>query len=79
MIECRYIKPGSDGVALATVGFQVKSPVTSFPSILINQGLYGVELKIAKGVYIKIQNAVKCVLKSIPIRCGHYTTRYVNI
>ncbi|KAG7273572.1 hypothetical protein CRUP_019818 [Coryphaenoides rupestris] len=40
MIECRYAKAGSDGLVLATVGFQVKSPLTSFPSIVINQGLY---------------------------------------
>ncbi|KAK0136483.1 Zona pellucida sperm-binding protein 4 [Merluccius polli] len=48
MIECRYPKSGAVGKPLSSVGFQVKIPTLSFPASVVSQGLFGVELRLAK-------------------------------
>lgn len=49
MVECRYSKTGAAQSSLASVGYMVKTPSSSLPSAVISNGLYGVQLRIAKG------------------------------
>lgn len=69
MIECRYPKSGSGIQPLTSVGFQVTIPILGFPSTVTAQGQSGVELRLAKGLCIKIQNAatfdLACVYKCL--------------
>ncbi|XP_072303324.1 zona pellucida sperm-binding protein 4-like [Eucyclogobius newberryi] len=46
LIECRY--SSSDKTSLASTGYMVKTPSSMVPSVLYSDGLYGVELKLAK-------------------------------
>ncbi|XP_042291997.1 zona pellucida sperm-binding protein 4-like [Thunnus maccoyii] len=48
MVECRYSKTGAAPQSLASVGYMVKIPSSSLPSSVISNGLYGVQLRIAK-------------------------------
>ncbi|CAJ1083395.1 zona pellucida sperm-binding protein 4-like isoform X2 [Xyrichtys novacula] len=48
MVECRYGKSGGTPQSLASVGYMVKTPTSSLPSQVISNGLYGVQLRIAK-------------------------------
>ncbi|XP_023265683.1 zona pellucida sperm-binding protein 4-like [Seriola lalandi dorsalis] len=48
MIECRYSKGGSPSQSLASIGYMVKIPSSALPSSVISNGLYGVQLRIAK-------------------------------
>uniref|UniRef100_A0A3Q3IY31 ZP domain-containing protein n=1 Tax=Monopterus albus TaxID=43700 RepID=A0A3Q3IY31_MONAL len=51
VFECRYYKNGTAYAApqsLVSVGYTVKIPSSSLPSTVISDGLYGVELRIAK-------------------------------
>lgn len=49
LVECRYGKLGSMQQGLSSVGFLVKIPSSSLPSAVFGEGMYGVELRIAKG------------------------------
>lgn len=49
MVECRYSKSGSAQQSLASVGYMVKTPASTLPSIVLSDGLYGVQLRIAQG------------------------------
>lgn len=44
---------GSNQQTLASVGYMVKIPSSSFPSVVVGLGRYGVELRIAKGQLTK--------------------------
>ncbi|XP_040909769.1 zona pellucida sperm-binding protein 4-like isoform X1 [Toxotes jaculatrix] len=48
MVECRYSKEGIAQQSLASVGYMVKTPSSILPSSVIFNGLYGVQLRIAK-------------------------------
>ncbi|XP_070778257.1 zona pellucida sperm-binding protein 4-like [Enoplosus armatus] len=48
MVECRYSKSGGAQQSLASVGYMVKTPSSDLPSAVISNGLYGVQLRIAK-------------------------------
>ncbi|XP_074542254.1 zona pellucida sperm-binding protein 4-like [Halichoeres trimaculatus] len=48
MVECRYGKTGGTPQSLASIGYMVKTPSSSLPSQVISNGLYGVQLRIAK-------------------------------
>ncbi|XP_028317712.1 zona pellucida sperm-binding protein 4-like [Gouania willdenowi] len=48
MIECRYTKCGPAKQSLASVGYMVKTPSSSLPSSILSNGLYGVQLRIAR-------------------------------
>lgn len=49
MVECRYSKSGSVQQSLASVGVMVKTPASTLPATVVSDGLYGVQLRIAKG------------------------------
>ncbi|XP_041811889.1 zona pellucida sperm-binding protein 4-like [Chelmon rostratus] len=48
MVECRYSKTGAAQQSLASVAYMVKTPSSSLPSEVVSNGLYAVELRIAK-------------------------------
>uniref|UniRef100_A0A3P8WA77 Zona pellucida sperm-binding protein 4-like n=1 Tax=Cynoglossus semilaevis TaxID=244447 RepID=A0A3P8WA77_CYNSE len=48
LIECRYSKDGSALKGLSSVGFMVKTPSSILPSSVVNNGLFAVQLRIAK-------------------------------
>ncbi|XP_038580630.1 uncharacterized protein LOC119907109 isoform X2 [Micropterus salmoides] len=48
MVECRYSKAGVALQSLASAGYMVKTPSSSLPSELLSNGLYAVDLRIAK-------------------------------
>lgn len=49
MVECRYSKWDSTDPSLASAGFMLKTPTFSLPFGVVANGLYGVQLKIARG------------------------------
>lgn len=49
MVECRYSKFGSAQQSLASVGYMVKTPTSILPTTVLSDGLYGVQLRLAKG------------------------------
>lgn len=49
MVECRYSKSGGVQQSLASVGVMVKTPASTLPATVSSDGLYGVQLRIAKG------------------------------
>ncbi|XP_073340154.1 zona pellucida sperm-binding protein 4-like [Pagrus major] len=48
MVECRYSKSGSAQQSMASVGYMVKTPASTLPSSVISNGLYSVQLRMAK-------------------------------
>ncbi|XP_034560250.1 zona pellucida sperm-binding protein 4-like isoform X2 [Notolabrus celidotus] len=48
MVECRYGKTGGTPQSLASIGYMVKTPSSSLPSQVVSNGLYGVQLRLAK-------------------------------
>ncbi|XP_045886577.1 zona pellucida sperm-binding protein 4-like [Micropterus dolomieu] len=48
MVECRYSKAGVALQSLASAGYMVKTPSSSLPSAVLSNGLYAVDLRIAK-------------------------------
>ncbi|XP_038580586.1 zona pellucida sperm-binding protein 4-like isoform X1 [Micropterus salmoides] len=48
MVECRYSKAGIAPQSLASAGYMVKTPSSSLPSAVLSNGLYAVDLRIAK-------------------------------
>ncbi|XP_044028655.1 uncharacterized protein LOC122864925 [Siniperca chuatsi] len=48
LVECRYSKTGSGQHSMASVGYMVKIPSSHLPSAVISNGLYSVQLRIAK-------------------------------
>ncbi|XP_070841116.1 zona pellucida sperm-binding protein 4-like [Chaetodon trifascialis] len=48
MVECRYSKTGDALQSLASVGYMVKTPSSTLPSQVVSNGLYAVQLRIAK-------------------------------
>ncbi|XP_074470657.1 zona pellucida sperm-binding protein 4-like [Sebastes fasciatus] len=48
MVECRYSQTGAAQQSLASVGYMVKTPSSTLPSLIISNGLYGVQLRIAE-------------------------------
>ncbi|XP_029370675.1 zona pellucida sperm-binding protein 4-like [Echeneis naucrates] len=48
MVECRYGKGGAVSQSLASIGYMVKTPSSPVPTSVVNSGLYGVQLRIAK-------------------------------
>lgn len=62
MVECRYGKGGTPNKSLASIGVMVITPTSDLPKSVISNGLYGVQLRIAKGLsmfYFKIK-CIKC-------------------
>lgn len=51
MVECRYSQTGAAQQSLASVGYMVKTPSSTLPSLIISNGLYGVQLRIAEGIH----------------------------
>ncbi|XP_060949353.1 zona pellucida sperm-binding protein 4-like [Limanda limanda] len=47
MVECRYSKDGDAQQSLASVGYMVKTPLSTLPSSVIAAGLYSVQLRVA--------------------------------
>ncbi|XP_029976883.1 zona pellucida sperm-binding protein 4-like [Salarias fasciatus] len=48
LVECRYSKCATAKQSLASVGYMVKTPTSSLPSSILSNGLYGVQLRIAR-------------------------------
>ncbi|KAG8005297.1 Zona pellucida sperm-binding protein 4 [Nibea albiflora] len=48
MVECRYSKTGAAQPSLATVGYMVKTPTSNLPTSVSSDGLFSVQLRIAK-------------------------------
>lgn len=62
MIECRYSASGSAMQSLTSVGFMVKTPLSSLPSAISSDGLYSVQLRIATSKIFSYINStwMKC-------------------
>lgn len=61
LIECRYNKHGIAQQPVASVGYMVKTEasnyrtsITKMPPSIISNGIYGVELRIAKGLFFAL-------------------------
>lgn len=61
MVECRYSKSGSVQQSLASVGVMVKTPASTLPATITSDGLYGVQLRIAKGIIFGIALVMKYI------------------
>ncbi|XP_038586841.1 zona pellucida sperm-binding protein 4-like, partial [Micropterus salmoides] len=48
MVECRYSKAGVAPQSLTSIGYMVKTPSSTLPSAVLSNGLYAVDLRIAK-------------------------------
>jgi hypothetical protein len=58
MVECRYPKTLGTVPSVASVGYMVKSPSVTFPSKVTSKGLFGVELRIAEGIWLTCKHAM---------------------